>query len=427
MSKIIYANKNTNLEDNISQHKANNNSHVASTVKNIIQNIKTEGNEALFRYTKEFDSLTLNENTAIFSKKEIDQAYNNTEKKLRDVIKRSYNRVYKFHQKQHPENYLTKDPDDIVTGWKWYPIDSVGLYIPGGLASYPSSVIMTGTIARAAGVKEIIMTMPCPNGNYNPSAIAAAKIIGIDRIYKVGGSQAIAALAYGSTLIPKTCKIVGPGNAYVAEAKKQVFGDVGIDSIAGPSEILIIADNAAPAEWVALDLLSQAEHDPNARAILITDSKQLANDVEVKILQTLPKLERSNITTQSWNDNGKIIIVDSLQDTGIALANKIAPEHLELIVENTDHYVNSINNAGAIFIGKYSTEAIGDYIAGPSHVLPTSGTAKFSSALSIYDFLRKSTIINCNKNTFNKVADDTILFAQSEGLECHAKAVKIRK
>jgi len=425
MSKIIHINNLQNYSI-LSAHNSNN-GDIQNDVTKIINDIRKQGDKALFDYTKKFDHLDLDENNIAFSQTEINQAYNDTPQELIDVIQLSYDRVRQYHEKQFPQDHLQKDDQGIITGWKWYPIDSVGVYVPGGLASYPSSVVMTATIAKVAGVKEVIMTMPCPNGNYNPAAIAAAKIVGIEKIYKVGGSQAVAALAYGTRSIPKVCKIVGPGNAYVAEAKKQVFGTVGIDSIAGPSEILVIADKNANPEWVAYDLLSQAEHDSNARSILITDSKILAQNVESQISNILPKLQRNEIATKSWDNNGQIILVESLLDQGVMLANNIAPEHLELIVENPDNYVKKINNAGAIFIGPYSTEAIGDYIAGPSHVLPTHGTAKFSSALSIYDFLRKSSIIKCDKESFNHIADKTILFASSEGLECHAKAIKVRK
>lgn len=425
MSKIVNITKESDL-NNILQDKVIDNA-IADVVTKIIGEVKDQGDQALFNYTKKFDNLILNKKNIIFTKEEINTAYNNTAKDLREVIKLSYERIYQFHSRQYPKDHISKDKEGLVTGWKWYPIDSVGIYVPGGSASYPSSVIMSGAIAKAAGTKEIIMTMPCPDGDYNPAALAAAKIVGIDQIYKVGGSQAIAALAYGSSSVPKVSKIVGPGNVYVAEAKRQLFGTVGIDSVAGPSEILIIADDSANAEWIACDLLSQAEHDYNASSVLITDSRVLADDVQGQIDKILPTLKRKDIASGSWHSNGKIFVVDSLPEMAVILANKISPEHLELMVGDPEYYLNSINSAGAIFIGSYSTEAIGDYMAGPSHVLPTCGTAKFSSGLSVYDFLRKSSIINCSKDAFDKIADDTILFAESEGLECHARAIKVRQ
>ena len=403
------------------------NQDIATDVTEIITQIKQNGNKALFSYNKKFDNFTSNENNIKFSQQEIESACKAVPQKLYEALHLAYKRILEFHQEQYPEDKLLVTEKNFITGWKWSPLDSVGLYVPGGLASYPSSVLMSGVIAKVAGVKDIIMVMPCPSGDYNPAILACAKMIGITEIYKVGGAQAIAALAYGSTIIPQVHKIVGPGNAYVAEAKKQVFGDVGIDMIAGPSEVLIIADSNANPKWLAYDLLSQAEHDPKARSLLITDNAVLANQVKQEIAHILPKLKRYEITSSSWSKNGKIILVDDLLQEGVYLSNKIAPEHLQLMVKNSNEFVANINNAGAIFIGSYSPEALGDYIAGPSHILPTSGTARFSSGLSIYDFLKKISIINCSKEDFINIADKTSILAESEGLECHAQSIKIRQ
>ena len=429
MPQIININSSEDLIKFTSQYNMSYNNDIAlkNTVTQIINDVKNLGDEALFSYGKKFDNIALSPDNIAFTKAEIDAAYNNIAKDLKEALTLAHKRVFDFHKRQYPADQEFCDAQGVVTGWKWYPLESVGLYVPGGLASYPSSVIMTGTIAQVAGVKEVVMTMPCPNNQYNPAALAAAKMIGVDKIYKIGGAGAVAAMAYGTDIIPKVCKIVGPGNAYVAEAKKQVFGDVGIDSVAGPSEILILSDKNANPKWLAYDLLSQAEHDPNARSILVTDSKELAQKVVQYVEQIIPKLKRKDITKQSWQDNGKIIIVADLENQGVQLVNQIAPEHLELMVADHDKFIAKIYNAGAIFIGKYTTEAIGDYMAGPSHVLPTAGAARFSSALSIYDFMRKSSLIHCDKAAFKNIADKTILLAESEGLECHAQAVKIRQ
>ena len=428
MVEIIKYNKNLNIAELLTS-SITVNQDVTVNVTDIITQIKQNGNKALFSYNKKFDNFISNKENIKFSQEEIEIACKAVPKKLHEALHLAYERILKFHQEQYPEDKLLVTEKNFITGWKWSPLDSVGLYVPGGLASYPSSVLMSGVIAKVAGVKDIIMVMPCPNGDYNPAALACAKMIGITEIYKVGGAQAVAALAYGSTIVPKVCKIVGPGNAYVAEAKKQVFGDVGIDMIAGPSEVLIIADgNANPnPRWIAYDLLSQAEHDPKARSLLITNDAALADQVEQEISFILPNLKRCEITSSSWKQNGKMILVDDLLEEGVYLANKIAPEHLQLMVKNSNEFVANINNAGAIFIGSYSPEALGDYIAGPSHILPTSGTARFSSGLSIYDFLKKISIINCSKEDFINIADKTSILAESEGLECHAQSIKIRQ
>lgn len=399
---------------------------IKNIVADIIKDVLLNKDQALFSYTKKLDKHIIDQNNIKFTPEDIERSYNDISADLRNALIKAYNRVTDYHLRQMPENHLSKDSDGVLTGWRWYPLESVGIYIPGGLASYPSSVIMTATIAKIAGVKNISLVMPCPEGKYNDSVLAAAHICGVKNIYKIGGAQAIAALAYGTESIAKVNKIVGPGNAYVAEAKKQVFGDVGIDSIAGPSEILIIADDSANPEYIAYDLLSQAEHDSLAKPIFITDSPILAEEVANFVRQILLKLKRKEIAKESWDNNNLIKIVKNKEEA-VALANEFAPEHMEIITRNNQFYVDNITNAGAIFVGEYSCESLGDYMAGPSHVLPTYGSAKFSSGLSTYDFLRRSSIIECSKNSFNKLANDTILIAEDEGLECHALACKIRK
>ena len=400
--------------------------NVGNVVSAIIAEIKANKNKALFSYTAKLDNFKLNEENIKFSTLEIEEAYESSADNIKNALQKAYDRIKAYHLRQMPKDSSHKDSDGVVTGWKWYPLESVGIYVPGGLASYPSSVLMTATIAEVAGVKNINLTMPCPGGKYNKTVLAACKICGIENIYKVGGAQAIAALAYGTESISKVNKIVGPGNAYVAEAKKQVYGDVGIDSIAGPSEILIIADDSANPEYLAYDLLSQAEHDKLARPILLTDSKTLAANVEAHVAKILPKLKRQEIASFSWHNN-KIIEIAKDKQEAVRIANNLAPEHMELVTNNNQYFVDNITTAGAIFIGPYSTESMGDYLAGPSHVLPTYGSAKFSSGLSIYDFLRRSSIIECNKQAFQNLADETIIIAEDEGLECHALACKIRR
>ncbi len=400
--------------------------NIDQIVKEIIAAVRKNGDQALLDYTNKLDQFQIAKNNLKFSAAEFAAAEQNISIDLSNALKKAYNRVRNYHLRQMPKDDFHEDLEGVKTGWKWYPLQSVGIYVPGGLASYPSSVIMTATIAKIAGVKNISLVMPCPGGKYNDAILVAAKICGVENIYKVGGAQAIAALAYGTESISKVNKIVGPGNAYVAEAKKQVYGDVGIDSIAGPSEILIIADESANPEYIAYDLLSQAEHDKLARPILITDSELLARKVEAYVAQIITKLKRYDIANASWQNNKVIKLVKNKAEAA-KIANQYAPEHMELMTNDNQYYIDNISTAGAIFIGSYTPESIGDYMAGPSHVLPTYGSAKFSSGLSIYDFLRRSSIIECNKLAFNNLAEETILIAENEGLECHSLACKVRK
>ncbi len=343
-----------------------------------------------------------------------------------EILKRAYANIYKFHEKQKRNSFIINDENGIVMGQKVIPVDRAGIYVPGGSAAYPSTVLMDSVPAKIAGCKEVVMvTPPMKNGKVNPAILAAAFIAGVDKIFKVGGAQAIAALAYGTESIPKVDKIVGPGNAFVAEAKKQVFGLVSIDMIAGPSEILVVADSTCNAKYVAADLLSQAEHDKMASAVLVTDSYELAKAVSDEIEKQIPKLSRHEIARASIDDNGKIIVAPNLM-CAIDIANEIAPEHLELCVDNPFDYLDSIRHAGSIFMGKNCPEALGDYLAGPNHTLPTSGTAKFSSPLSVDDFVKKTQYTYFTKDALSKVAKDIDIFARKEGLDAHAKSATVR-
>ena len=397
---------------------------VNSIVKEIIQNVVTRGDAALYEYCERFDRAQL---TALeVTTEEIEEAFLAVEPELICVLEKAAANIRKFHQSQVRQSFILNDSDGVVMGQKVIPMDRVGIYVPGGTAAYPSTVLMDSIPAKIAGCGEIVMvTPPSENGRINPAILAAAKIAGIDRIFKLGGAQAVAALAYGTESVPKVDKIVGPGNAFVAEAKRQVFGQVAIDMIAGPSEILVVADGTANAAFVAADLLSQAEHDKLASAVLVTDSMELAQLVQQQIELQLAQLSRQEIARASIDNNGKIIVADSL-DVAIEIANAIAPEHLELCVDNPFDYLDKIRHAGSIFMGKYCPEALGDYLAGPNHTLPTSGTARFSSPLSVDDFVKKSQYTYYTPAALKKVARDVAYFAETEGLTAHARSAVIR-
>ncbi len=398
--------------------------NVADIVTDIIETVKQKGDAALLEYGKKFDKADLT--TLEVTKEEIDEAFSLVEPRFLDVLKTAAANITAFHQKQVRNSFIINDNDGVVTGQKITPIEKVGLYVPGGTAAYPSTVLMDSIPAKIAGCREIcITTPPMQNGKINPVILAAAKIAGVDRIFKIGGAGAIAALAYGTQTVPKVDKIVGPGNAFVAEAKRQVFGKVSIDMIAGPSEILVIADAASDPRFVAADLLSQAEHDKMASAVLVTDSMDLANAVSAEIERQLETLPRKEIARVSIDTNGKIIVADSLDEV-FAIANEIAPEHLELCVDNPFDYLDKIQNAGSIFMGRYCPEALGDYLAGPNHTLPTSGTARFSSPLSVDDFVKKSQYTYYTKEALQKVASDLAFFAEKEGLSAHANSATVR-
>ena len=397
---------------------------VTSIVADIIANVRANGDKALAEYTEKFDKVVLD--SLIVSQEEIDEALALVEPKFIEVLEKAAANIRLFHEKQVREGFEIKGEDGIIIGQKITPVDKAGLYVPGGTAAYPSTVLMDSIPAKIAGVPMVVMvTPPGKDGKVNPAILAAAHVAGIDRIYKVGGAQAIAALAYGTETIPKVDKIVGPGNAFVAEAKKQVFGQVSIDMIAGPSEILVVSDGKSNPKYVAADLLSQAEHDKMASAVLVTDSEELANAVNAELERQIPLLDRAEIARCSIDTNGKIIIADNLE-TVIDIANEIAPEHLELCVDDPFAYVNKIRHAGSIFMGRMCPEALGDYFAGPNHTLPTSGTAKFSNPLSVDEFVKKTQYTYYTKEALSKVAYDIAFFATKEGLTGHAKSAVIR-
>ena len=398
--------------------------NVESIVAEIIDNVKKNKDKALFEYCKKFDKANLS--SLVVSEEEINEALSSVEPEFLEILQRAAENIKKFHEKQKRNSFIINDEKGVITGQKIIPVDRAGLYVPGGTAAYPSTVLMDSIPAKLAGVREVvIVTPPNAEGKINPVILAAASVAGVDRIFKVGGAQAIAALAYGTETIPKVDKIVGPGNAFVAEAKKQVFGKVSIDMIAGPSEILIVADSKTDPAYAAADLLSQAEHDKLASAVLVTDSEDLAAAVSAELERQIPLLERAEIARASIDDNGKIIVADTLEKA-IEIANEIAPEHLELCVDEPFDYLDSIRHAGSIFMGRNCPEALGDYFAGPNHTLPTSGTAKFSSPLSVDDFVKKTQYTYYTKEALSKVAADVAFFANKEGLTAHAKSAVIR-
>lgn len=398
--------------------------NVEGIVTEIIDNVKKNKDKALFEYCKKFDKANLS--SLVVSEEEINEAVSSVEPEFLEILQRAAANIKKFHEKQKRNSFIINDEKGVIIGQKIIPVDRAGLYVPGGTAAYPSTVLMDSIPAKLAGVREVvIVTPPNSEGKINPVILAAASVAGVDRIFKVGGAQAIAALAYGTETIPKVDKIVGPGNAFVAEAKKQVFGKVSIDMIAGPSEILIVADSKTDPAYAAADLLSQAEHDKLASAVLVTDSEDLAEAVSAELERQIPLLERAEIARASIDDNGKIIVADTLE-RAIEIANEIAPEHLELCVDEPFDYLDSIRHAGSIFMGRNCPEALGDYFAGPNHTLPTSGTAKFSSPLSVDDFVKKTQYTYYTKEALSKVAADVAYFANKEGLTAHAKSAVIR-
>ncbi|MDD7084214.1 MAG: histidinol dehydrogenase [Evtepia sp.] len=397
---------------------------VEEPVREIIAQVRAKGDEALKRYTKEFDGVDIT--SVEVGQGAIDEGFRMADPMLVDILYRASERVAAFHQHQVRNSFLVNEEDGILMGQKIIPLERVGLYVPGGTAAYPSSVIMNCIPAKLAGVKEIVMvTPPGKDGKIPPNILAAARICGVNRVFRVGGAQAIAALAYGTESVPRVDKIVGPGNQFVAEAKKQVFGKVGIDMVAGPSEILVIADGKCDPRIVAADLLSQAEHDKNASAVLVTDSEALAVAVQAAIEEQLPKLRREEIARASIDTNGKIIVADNL-DTAVEIANEIAPEHLEVCVDQPFDYLDKIKNAGSIFLGRNCPEALGDYFAGPNHTLPTSGTARFSSPLSVDDFVKKTQYTYYTRPALEKAQPTVSIFAKQEGLTAHARSIDIR-
>lgn len=398
--------------------------NVEDIVAEIIANVRKSGDKALREYCLKFDKADLD--SLLVSEAEIDEAMTLVEPKFIEILEKAAKNIRNFHEKQVRNSFIINNENGIVIGQKVIPVDRAGLYVPGGTAAYPSTVLMDSIPAKIAGVREVVMVSP-PNkeGKINPVILAAARIAGIDKIFKIGGAQAIAALAYGTESVPKVDKIVGPGNAFVAEAKKQVFGQVSIDMIAGPSEILVVADGKSNPKHVAADLLSQAEHDKLASAVLVTDSYELAEKVSAELEVQIPLLERAEIARASIDNNGKIIVAPTLM-AAIDIANEIAPEHLELCVDNPFDYLDAIRHAGSIFMGRNCPEALGDYFAGPNHTLPTSGTAKFSSPLSVDDFVKKTQYTYYTKDALCRVAKDVAFFAEKEGLTAHAKSAVVR-
>ncbi|MCG8509382.1 MAG: histidinol dehydrogenase [Rhodospirillales bacterium] len=399
--------------------------NVAGVVSEILSDVRGNGDAALIAFTEKFDRLALTPGTLRISAAEQEQAAAECSAETLEALDLAAERIADYHRRQLPEDLSYRDETGMELGFRWTAVDAAGLYVPGGLAAYPSSVLMNALPAKVAGVARLVMVVPAPDGILNPLVLAAAKTAGIDEIYRIGGAQAVAALAYGTETVAPVDKIVGPGNAYVAEAKRQVFGTVGIDMIAGPSEILVVADKFNDPAWIAADLLSQAEHDTNAQAILITDDAEFADAVVAAVDGHLKTLPRAEIAGQSWKEFGGVIVVGDMADAP-RLVDRIAPEHLEIATENAADLAKEIRHAGAIFIGRFTPEAVGDYVAGPNHVLPTSGSARFSSGLGVLDFMKRSSIIRGDAQSLAAVGPAAVTLAEAEGLDAHALSVSIR-
>ena len=416
----------SNILENLLKRSPNSYGKFESAVADILANVKSRGDDALFEYTRNFDKADINPSNIVVTQEEIDEAYSLVDDKLLDVIRKALVNIRDYHEKQKQYSWFDSKPDGTILGQKVTALSRGGVYVPGGKAAYPSSVLMNVMPAKVAGVEQIVMcTPPDKEGKVYPTTLVAAKEAGVDVIYKVGGAQAIAAMAYGTASVPKVDKIVGPGNIYVALAKKAVFGYVSIDSVAGPSEIMVIADETANPRFVAADLLSQAEHDEMASAILVTTSEELAKKVSAQIDEFLKELSRSEIISKSLENYGYILVADSI-DEAIEVANDIASEHLEIVTKDPFNVMTKIKNAGAIFLGEYSSEPLGDYFAGPNHVLPTNGTAKFFSPLSVDDFIKKSSIISYSREALELIHNDIETFAKAEHLTAHANSIHVR-
>jgi len=414
------------LQSNLLKRSPNNYAEYEGRVNEIIENVRKDRDKAVFDYTLKFDGATIDANNVLVTESEIEEAYKQVGVELVEIIRKAKKNIVDYHAKQKQYSWFDSEENGIILGQKVTALDTVGVYVPGGKAAYPSSVLMNVLPAKVAGVKNIIMTTPCDKeGKVYPTTLVAAKEAGVDKIYKIGGAQAIAAMAFGTESIPKVDKIVGPGNIYVALAKKAVFGFVSIDSIAGPSEILVLCDETANPHFVGADLLSQAEHDELASAILITTSEEVANKVNEEIEEYLKTLSRCDIIRKSLDNYGYILLADNM-DEAIEVVNEIASEHLEIVTKNPFEVMTKVKNAGAIFLGEYSSEPLGDYFAGPNHVLPTNGTAKFFSPLSVDDFIKKSSIISYSKEALYDVYPDIVKFAKAEGLTAHANSISVR-
>ena len=398
---------------------------VSRAVRDIIAQVRARGDAALIDYTERFDKVRLSSDMLRVSDAEIDAAEKGTSPDLRKALEIAAERIEAYHLRQVPDDARFKDGTGAILGWRWRPVESVGLYSPGGTASYPSSVLMNAVPARVAGVERVIMATPASNGKINPATLVAARIAGVREIYRIGGAQAVAALAYGTETIKPVAKIVGPGNAYVAAAKREVFGKVGIDTIAGPSEILVVADGANDPGWIAADLLSQAEHDTSSQSILITDDAEFAEAVTAEVERQLALLPRREIARASWQENGAVILVEKLEEAA-SLVDAIAPEHLEIATSDPESFMARVNNAGAIFLGRHTPEAIGDYVAGPNHVLPTSRAARFSSGLSVLDYMKRTTLLSCDSEALNALGTAAMSLAGAEGLDAHGRSISIR-
>jgi histidinol dehydrogenase len=398
---------------------------VDQAVRAIIKDVIAQGDEALLRYSQRFDRVDLGTLGLRVTVQDVEEAITVCPAQALAALRLAHERIVSFHRRQMPEDLRFTDALGVDLGWRWTAIQAVGLYVPGGTASYPSSVLMNAVPAKVAGVERVVMVVPAPDGIINPLVLAAADLAGVDEIYRVGGAQAIAALAHGTQTIAPVSKIVGPGNAYVAAAKRQVFGTVGIDMIAGPSEVLILADKSANPAWIAADLLAQAEHDTAAQSILITDDLALAKAVEAEVERQLETLPRRDIAAASWRDYGAIILVSRLADA-IPLADRLAPEHLEIIAEDDETLSNGIRNAGAIFLGAYTPEAVGDYVGGSNHVLPTARSAKFSSGLNVLDYMKKTSILKCSPASLAAIGPAAVTLGLAEGLQAHAHSVSLR-
>lgn len=406
--------------------KRENAADVNAVVSEILENVRRRGDKAVLDYTNKFDRLDLTEQTMRISGEEIERAVAACDKETLDTLYLAAERIEAFHEKQLPESHFFNDETGALLGWRWTPVMAAGLYVPGGTAAYPSSVLMNAIPAKVAGVKRIVMVVPAPDGKINPLVLAAADCVGIDEIYRIGGAQAIGALAFGTQTIKPVDMIVGPGNAFVAAAKRQVFGRVGIDMIAGPSEILVIADNSADPEWVAADLLSQAEHDVSAQSILITDDSGFAEKVKDEVEKQLKTLSREAIARKSWEDYGAVILVENIAEQFGLLADRIAPEHLELCVKDPEELCKRVHHAGSVFLGYHTPEAVGDYIGGPNHVLPTARSARFSSGLGVQSFMKRTTILSCTDKTLKEIGRAAVLLGEAEGLTAHANSVRKR-
>ncbi len=407
------------------ENDRNTSQDVSKIVASILEKIKCDGDKALIELTNKYDANSLKLEQINLSEENINDLDSRCEVDIKKSMEIASKRITEYHKRQLPTDQLYTDETGTTLGYQWKPIERIGIYVPGGTASYPSTVLMNAIPAIVAGVKDIVMVTPASNGELNPSTIYAAKLLNINEVYQIGGAQAIGALAFGTDKINKVDKIVGPGNAYVAEAKKQVFGSVGIDMFAGPSEIVIVANESNNPKITAADLLSQAEHDSSAQSILITDSVSFANKVETEVLDQLNSLPRKAIASESWERHGAIIVTKDI-DEAIQISNQLAPEHLELSFQNANEYLNDIKHAGAIFVGTSTPEAIGDYLAGPSHVLPTDRTARYSSGLSVFDFIKRTSIIECTPESLEKIGSDAMSMAEDEGLDGHARSIEYR-